>query len=154
MQQKSQRTRAEVMQEYREYVKSGQKAKDDALYGAPQYPTTQRHAMKTLALLLLSAALSASVRAGEPSGSHEHAGHGAAARTATTSLTEGTVKKVDKEAGKLTISHGPLVNLDMPAMTMDFYVKDAAFLDVPPGQKIRFSAENANVTVVVLQAEH
>lgn len=33
--QKSQRTRAEVMQEYREYVQTGQKAKDAALYGAP-----------------------------------------------------------------------------------------------------------------------
>lgn len=116
--------------------------------------------MKTLALLFLSTALSASVWAGEPSATSEHAGHGVATASApmtqaSPSFTEGTVKKVDKEAGKMTISHGPLVNLDMPAMTMVFYAKDAAFLNVQPGQKIRFSAENLNgrLTVVVLQAE-
>lgn len=36
VEQKSQRPRAEVMQEFRDYVKSGHKARDDALlYGAP-----------------------------------------------------------------------------------------------------------------------
>ena len=32
-------------------------------------------------------------------------------------LTDGEVRKVDKDAKKITIKHGPLTNLDMPAMT-------------------------------------
>src|SRR5688572_20364432 len=33
---------------------------------------------------------------------------------------DGEVRKVDKQQGKLTLRHGPLSNLDMPAMTMVF----------------------------------
>ena len=51
----------------------------------------------------------------------KHAGHSHAAPAAAT-LVDGTVKKVDKAAGKLTLSHGPLPN-GMPAMTMAFGVK-------------------------------
>ena len=32
--------------------------------------------------------------------------------------TEGEVRKVDKAAGKITVKHGPIANLDMPGMTM------------------------------------
>lgn len=49
--------------------------------------------------------------------------HGAVA------ASEGEVRKVDKDAKKITIKHGPLQNLDMPAMTMVFQVKDPAMLD-------------------------
>ncbi|NJD87040.1 MAG: copper-binding protein [Betaproteobacteria bacterium] len=57
-------------------------------------------------------------------------------------LTAGEVKKVDREAKKLTIQHGPIENLGMPPMTMVFRVKDAAMLDgLEAGSKIRFHAE-------------
>ena len=60
------------------------------------------------------------------------------------SLTEGEVRRVDKEAKKLTIRHGPIANLDMPPMTMVFQVPDAAVLDsVKAGDKIRFQAEKS-----------
>ena len=36
--------------------------------------------------------------------------------------TMGEVRKVDKEAKKITIKHGEIRNLDMPAMTMVFQV--------------------------------
>ena len=42
----------------------------------------------------------------------------------STAMTAGEVKKVDKDAGKVTIKHGPIKNLDMPGMTMIFRVKD------------------------------
>lgn len=59
-------------------------------------------------------------------------------------LSEGEVRKIDKEAKKITIRHGPIKNLDMPAMTMVFQVKDPAMLDqVKTGDKVRFSAEKA-----------
>ena len=63
---------------------------------------------------------------------------------------EGEIRKVDKEAKKLTIKHGEIKNLDMPAMTMVFQVKDPAMLDkLKPGDKVRFVAENASSGLVV-----
>ncbi len=57
-------------------------------------------------------------------------------------LAEGEVRKVDKKAGTVTIKHGPIQAIDMPAMTMVFQAKDAAMLDrVKAGDKIRFQAE-------------
>jgi Cu/Ag efflux protein CusF len=58
------------------------------------------------------------------------------------SMAEGEVRKVDKDAKKITIKHGPLQKLDMPAMTMVFQVKDPAMLEqVKAGDKVRFEAE-------------
>ncbi|MDT3706256.1 MAG: copper-binding protein [Thiobacillus sp.] len=72
----------------------------------------------------------------------------------TTSLSEGTVKKVDKAQGKLTLRHGPLENLDMPGMTMVFRVKDPKWLDqVKPGDNIRFLAEKVNGEFTVTRLE-
>lgn len=70
-----------------------------------------------------------------------HPSAGASAPSAAP-LTEGEVRKVDKDAQKMTIRHGPIENLGMPAMTMVFQVKDPSVLDqVKVGDKIRFSAE-------------
>ena len=67
------------------------------------------------------------------------------AQSAAASLSEGEIRKVDKEAKKLTIRHGPLSNLDMPAMTMVFQVKDPTMLDqVKVGDKIRFEADRVD----------
>src|SRR6266581_1233590 len=40
----------------------------------------------------------------------------------------GTVKKVDRAAGKVTIAHGPIPTMKWPAMSMTFTVKDKALL--------------------------
>jgi Cu/Ag efflux protein CusF len=88
---------------------------------------------------------------------HEgHGGHGAmhSQASAETSLTEGLVKKVDKAAGKLTLSHGPLSN-GMPGMTMAFPVKNPAWLDqVKVGDRIRFRAAEVKgvLTVTAIEA--
>ncbi|HET9663516.1 MAG TPA: copper-binding protein [Burkholderiales bacterium] len=69
-------------------------------------------------------------------------------------LSDGEVRKVDKDAKKITIRHGPLKNLDMPPMTMVFQVKDPAMLDqVKAGDKIRFSAEKAGGAYTVTALE-
>ena len=58
-----------------------------------------------------------------------------------TPLSDGEIRKVDKSAKKLTIKHGPLQNIDMPAMTMVFQVKDVKMLDqVKAGDKVKFEA--------------
>jgi Cu/Ag efflux protein CusF len=75
-------------------------------------------------------------------------------RTAAAVLADGEVRKVDKSAGKLTIRHGPLANLDMPAMTMVFQVRDAAMLEqVKAGDKIKFAADKVNGAYTVMQIE-
>ena len=59
------------------------------------------------------------------------------------SMTEGEVKKVDLEAGKVTIKHGPIKHMDMPGMTMVFTAKDKGLLaNVKPGDKIQFMVVN------------
>jgi Cu/Ag efflux protein CusF len=60
----------------------------------------------------------------------------------TTEMIDGEIRKVDKDAKKLTIKHGPMQSLDMPGMTMVFQVKDPALLDkVKAGDKVKFQAE-------------
>ena len=72
----------------------------------------------------------------------------------STPMSKGEVKKVDKSSGKVTIKHGPLDNLGMPAMTMVFRVKDPAMLDqMKEGDKINFVAEKVNGAITVIQAE-
>lgn len=84
---------------------------------------------------------------------HMHHGH-AAVPAAGQAMADGVVKKVDKAGGKLTIAHGPLENLGMPAMTMAFPVKDTVRLDtLKAGDKIRFRAEQQNGTITVLAVE-
>lgn len=84
-------------------------------------------------------------------GHHPSAG---AAAPAAASLTEGEVRKVDKESSKMTIRHGPIQNLGMPPMTMVFQVKDPSLLDkVKVGDKIRFSAEKVGNAFTVTGVE-
>jgi Cu(I)/Ag(I) efflux system periplasmic protein CusF len=72
-------------------------------------------------------------------------------------LADGEIRKVDKKAGTLTIKHGPIQAIDMPAMTMVFQVKEAAMLDrVKAGDKVKFQAEmgaGGKVTVTQIEAK-
>jgi Cu(I)/Ag(I) efflux system periplasmic protein CusF len=69
-------------------------------------------------------------------------------------MSDGEVRKVDKSAQKITIKHGPIVNLDMPPMTMVFRVKDPALLDsVKAGDKVKFEAEKIGSAFTVTRIE-
>lgn len=69
-------------------------------------------------------------------------------------MTEGEVRKVDAAQGKITLKHGEIKNLDMPAMSMAFAVKDPAMLSrVQPGDKVRFAADKINGTYTVTAIE-
>jgi len=75
-------------------------------------------------------------------------------KTANAQLADGEVRKVDKDAKKLTIRHGQIPSLNMPPMTMVFQVKDPAMLDqVKTGDKIRFNAENVGGALTVTKIE-
>lgn len=72
----------------------------------------------------------------------------------TANAAEGEIRKVDKDAKKITIRHGPLTNLGMPAMTMVFQVKDPAMLEqVKAGDKVKFEAEKTGGAYVVTEVE-
>ena len=91
----------------------------------------------------------------------DHAAHhpagaisAASSPSASTPLTEGEVRKVDKEASKLTLRHGRIENLDMPGMTMVFRVADPKMLDgVKEGDSVRFSADRVNGALTVTAIE-
>ena len=69
-------------------------------------------------------------------------------------MTEGEVRKIDKEAKKITLKHGEIKNLGMPSMTMVFQVRDPSALDtVEIGEKVRFHAENVNGALVITQIQ-
>lgn len=99
--------------------------------------------------LITTAALLASGAAWAQS--TDHAAHRApTASTAAASRTDGEVRKVDKEQGKVTLKHGPIKNLDMPGMTMVFKVSDPKMLDaIKPGDKVTFAAENVHGALTV-----
>lgn len=84
----------------------------------------------------------------------DHSGHGAmhGAVPASAAMTGGVIKKVDMQTSKVTVAHGPLVNLGMPAMTMVFRVKDTSWLEqMKDGDKIRFIADNVNGSLTVVK---
>lgn len=69
-------------------------------------------------------------------------------------MTDGEVRKVDKDAKKITIKHGEIKNLAMPPMTMVFQVKDPALLDqVKQGDKVRFEAAESGGALVIVRLE-
>jgi Cu/Ag efflux protein CusF len=103
--------------------------------------------MKLSAAVLLAALAAAPAYAQQSKDGHE-SHHPAVA------LSEGEVRKVDRDAKKITIKHGPLANLDMPAMTMVFQVADAAMLDrVKAGDKVKFQAQKVGSAYTVTQIE-
>ena len=107
--------------------------------------------MKILIAVLVAASLASPLAFAQ-----EHKGHGSpAAAQGANVLADGEVRKVDKDAQKLTIRHGALPQLDMPQpMTMVYRVKDPGMLErVKPGQKIRFSAEKVGGAFTVVHIE-
>jgi Cu(I)/Ag(I) efflux system protein CusF len=74
---------------------------------------------------------------------------------AQSALFDGEVRKVDVDAKKITIRHGPLPELDMPSpMTMVYQVKDPAMVDkVKAGDKVKFAAEKVRGTFVLTRIE-
>ena len=99
------------------------------------------------ALLLSTATIFAASHAGAPMAKDVAKTEAA---VPASDMTNGEVRKVDKENKKITLKHGAIKNLDMPGMTMVFQVKDAALLDsVEAGDKIKFKAEQAGSAIVV-----
>lgn len=114
--------------------------------------------MKTLSSITLASLTGALVALGTPglAQATDPDKPSVAARPASAAdlrdLTEGEIKKVDKDNKKLTIKHGDIKSLDMPGMTMVFKVKDPGMIDsVKVGDKVRFAVENLPTGLVVTE---
>lgn len=85
-----------------------------------------------------------------------HAGHhapAAAGQAANAEMSEGSIRKIDAAAGKLTIAHGPLTNLGMPPMTMSFKADKTLLAGLKPGDTVRFVAEQKGNDYVVTRLQ-
>ncbi len=105
--------------------------------------------LSTLSISLLLAVSTASAQTTSPAPD-------AAAKPAQamTDMVDGEVRKVDKDARKITLRHAEIKKLDMPAMTMVFQVKDPAMLDkVKAGDKVKFKAEGTGGALTVTEIE-
>ena len=75
---------------------------------------------------------------------------GQVAAPSSDSITNGEVKKVDPDNGKITLKHGDIKNLDMPGMTMVFTVRDKGQLTkLKPGDKVQFMVVQEGGKMVV-----
>ena len=67
-------------------------------------------------------------------------------------MSDGEVRKVDRDGKKVTIKHGEIKSLDMPPMTMVFRVKDLTIVDkLQPGDKVKFRVEKSEGAFVVTE---
>ena len=103
--------------------------------------------MNVYAAVILAALCASPAYAQDSKGGHgSH--HPAAA------LSDGEVRKVDKDAKKITIKHGPLANLDMPAMTMVFKIGDGVdAAKLKAGSKIEFVADRVSGKLTVVEVK-
>jgi Cu/Ag efflux protein CusF len=123
-------------------------------------PTFQEFRMTRMSSLFSTLAACAGLALAAPNASAQMHDHGqldaasAATQDAPAALSVGEIRKVDKDAGTLTIKHGPLNNLNMSGMTMVFRVQDPAMLDkAKAGAPIRFRAERVNDALTVTKLE-
>lgn len=79
---------------------------------------------------------------------------GAVEARPATALSEGEIRRLDPETGKLTIRHGEIRNLDMPPMTMVFTASDKSRLvGLKVGDRIRFAASNEGGRYLVTEIQ-
>ncbi|EJE51734.1 hypothetical protein PMI14_03596 [Acidovorax sp. CF316] len=115
--------------------------------------TPSRH-LRTALLALAAGLCTVPALAGDDHDHGEDHGSHAAPAAATSDLSEGEVVRWDAASAKVTLRHGPIRNLDMPAMTMVFRVTDPAqAAQVRPGAKVRFRAEQQAGAYVVTRIE-
>lgn len=84
-----------------------------------------------------------------------HMAHGATApAVAAAPMSDGEIKKVDRQARKVTVKHGPLASVNMPPMTMAFGVSNEALLEgINAGDKIQFVVEKRGPALVITRME-
>ena len=68
--------------------------------------------------------------------------------------TEAEIRKIDLAQAKITLKHGEIKKLDMPAMTMVFKLKDAKLVEgLTVGDKVNIAVEQIDKQYVVTAIE-
>ncbi|MGB3290539.1 MAG: copper-binding protein [Burkholderiaceae bacterium] len=63
----------------------------------------------------------------------------------------GEVRRVDAEAGKVTIKHGEISDLQLPAMTLVYRIDPALLAGIRPGDKVKFTAKREGGQYVITE---
>ena len=108
----------------------------------------------TLSRRFIAITLGAFAAAAMPALAQDHAGHGQPhmqhGAAAMPAMTDAEVRRIDKDAGKITLRHGEIKHLDMPPMTMVFTVRDKDQLTkLKPGDKVQFMAVQEGGKMIV-----
>lgn len=107
--------------------------------------------MKYLKLAAVAVAVAIAIPVGATEMTKPAAGTEAKPATAD-GQSNGEVRKVDVEQGKVTLKHGPIESLGMPPMTMVFKVADPAMLGkLMVGDKVKFKADRVNGAFTVTE---
>lgn len=78
----------------------------------------------------------------------------ATASSAAASLSSAEVLKVYPKEKRVLLKHGPIPNIGMGAMTMEFGLQDPKMLvALKPGDKVRFAADQVKGEYVVTHIE-
>lgn len=87
-----------------------------------------------------------------PTGSFSMAAY--AGQATNGAMSDGEVKKINDKAQTITLKHGPIANLSMPAMTMTFKIQSPALLaKAKVGDKVKFNAEMPNNVLTLTAIE-
>ncbi len=52
----------------------------------------------------------------------------------------GEVRRIQADKGKITIKHGPIADLKLPAMTLIYNINPGLLKDINPGDEVKFKA--------------
>ncbi|HEY9281155.1 MAG TPA: copper-binding protein [Eoetvoesiella sp.] len=63
----------------------------------------------------------------------------------------GEVRRVDAVAGKVTIKHGAISDLELPAMTLVYHIDPALLAGIKPGDKVDFTAKREGGNYVITE---
>jgi|SRR5690606_5763047 len=63
----------------------------------------------------------------------------------------GEVRRVDAQAGKITIKHGAISDLELPAMTLVYHIAPDLLKDIKSGDKVKFTAKREPGKYVVTE---
>lgn len=119
------------------------------------------HVFATAGALGLLAMFSTAAAA-QPSHGHDHTAMSdhmgmSMSSAPQVAASEGQVRKIDAQNGKVTLMHEASKELGMPAMTMVYGVSDPAMLSkIKVGDRVHFSAATAGgkMTITEMQATH
>ena len=82
----------------------------------------------------------------------QSAAEAAASAASAKDMTEGEVRRIDQAIRAVTLRHGDIPNVGMPAMTMAFRLDDAAALQaLKVGDKVRFRVGKKDGALIITE---